>query len=447
MQAFAAVVTSARSCRRSSFERGPSGRVRFASLRQPCCSVESAFHQAWIFARRSPVGTVMPQPSAAARRSARTFVRSSGVRGPIGRLMLALSRHAFSPAVSRENQRQPRTGGVGVVSAATSLTAPTVVAASAVAGAKVVTPDQTEPAEGRRREGRRENAHVRAFLSVAARCGRPRDPICWADLAAPAGEPRDFLGIRGSSLRPRRTRATLWRMTPATPARVLVVDDEENISYLVASALRLAGHEVASAASGAAAVEEANAFAPDVVVLDVMLPDFDGFEVMRRLRVSGSRAAIVFLSARSDTADRVRGLTTGGEDYVVKPFAVEELVARVGLALRRSGAATGASARMQVGDLVLDDDAHRVWRGDREAHLTATEFTLLRCLMSSAGRVVTRAQILDHVWQYDFSGESAIVDSFVSTLRKKVDPGTVDEPRLIHTVRGVGYTIREPGSR
>jgi two-component system OmpR family response regulator len=228
---------------------------------------------------------------------------------------------------------------------------------------------------------------------------------------------------------------------------VLVVDDEENIAYLVASAMRLAGHEVVSAATGAAAVEEAKAFAPDVVVLDVMLPDFDGFEVMRRLRATGSRAAIVFLTARSDTADRVRGLTTGGEDYVVKPFAVEELVARVALALRRGGASGGAPTRFEVADLVLDDEAHRVWRGEREVHLTATEFTLLRCLMGSAGRVVTRAQILDHVWQYDFSGESAIVDSFVSTLRKKVDPGGDGVPRLIHTVRGVGYTIREPGVR
>jgi two-component system OmpR family response regulator len=242
-------------------------------------------------------------------------------------------------------------------------------------------------------------------------------------------------------------RATLGLVPPATPARVLVVDDEENIAYLVVSAMRLAGHDVLSAASGTAAVEAADAFAPDVVVLDVMLPDFDGFEVMRRLRAAGSRAAIVFLTARSDTADRVRGLTTGGEDYVVKPFAVEELVARVALALRRGGTTSAASGRLQVGDLVLDDEAHRVWRGDRETHLTATEFTLLRCLMASAGRVVTRAQILDHVWQYDFSGESAIVDSFVSTLRKKVDPAVDGTPRLIHTVRGVGYTIREPGVR
>lgn len=234
---------------------------------------------------------------------------------------------------------------------------------------------------------------------------------------------------------------------PASPtARVLVVDDEENISYLVASALRLAGHEVETAATGEGAVARAAAYGPHAVVLDVMLPDIDGFEVMRRLRAGGTSAPILFLSARADTSDRVRGLTTGGEDYIVKPFAVEELVARVGLALRRAGATTSGGGRLQVGDLVLDEDAHRVWRGEVEVQLTATEFTLLRCLMASAGRVVTRAQILDHVWQYDFAGESAIVESFVSTLRKKVDPGTPDgPPRLIHTIRGVGYTIREPG--
>ncbi len=233
---------------------------------------------------------------------------------------------------------------------------------------------------------------------------------------------------------------------PLSPAaRVLVVDDEENISYLVASALRLEGLEVTTVATGADAVATAPAYGPHAVVLDLMLPDMDGFEVMRRLRSEGVSAPILFLSARSDTSDRVRGLTTGGEDYIVKPFAVEELVARVGLALRRSGA-TSPPGRLQVADLVLDEDAHRVWRGEQEAQLTATEFTLLRCLMAAAGRVVTRAQILDHVWQYDFSGETAIVESFVSTLRKKVDPGTPDgPPRLIHTIRGVGYTIREPG--
>lgn len=224
-------------------------------------------------------------------------------------------------------------------------------------------------------------------------------------------------------------------------SRVLVVDDEENISFLVSSALRLEGLEVRMADTGRAAIEEAERFAPDVIVLDIMLPDFDGLEVLRRLRAAGNDAAVLFLTARQTTADKVRGLTAGGDDYIVKPFALEELTARVQVALRRRGVAA-APARYRVGDLELDDDAHRVWRGGVEAHLSATEFKLLRCLMTNTGRVVTRAQILDHVWEYDFDGESAIIESFISNVRKKVD--TV-EPKLIHTVRGVCYSIREPG--
>jgi two-component system OmpR family response regulator len=222
--------------------------------------------------------------------------------------------------------------------------------------------------------------------------------------------------------------------------RVLVVDDEDNIAFLVGSALGLAGYAVTAAASGSEALAAAERERPDAVVLDVMLPDLDGFEVLRRLRATGCGAPVLFLSARTETADRVRGLTSGGDDYIVKPFALEEVVARVGVALRRRGA-DSAPGRWVVGRLVLDEDAHRVWRDGTEVHLTATEFTLLRCLMAHAGRVVTRAQILDHVWQYDFSGESAIIESFMSTLRKKVDAGA---PKLIHTVRGVGYSIREP---
>ncbi len=225
-------------------------------------------------------------------------------------------------------------------------------------------------------------------------------------------------------------------------SRVLVVDDEENIAYLISSALTLAGLEVAAVATGREALERCGATYPDLVVLDVMLPDLDGFEVLKGLRARGFASPVLFLSARGDTPDRVRGLTSGGDDYIVKPFALEELVARVHLALRRRGAvATTATGRHQVHDLVLDEDSHRVWRGQEEVYLTPTEFTLLRCLMVNAGRVVSRAQILDHVWQYDFAGESAIVESFVSTLRKKVDAAT---PKLIHTVRGVGYSVREP---
>ena len=227
----------------------------------------------------------------------------------------------------------------------------------------------------------------------------------------------------------------------AAPATVLVVDDEENINYLVASALQLAGLRTLRAANGVDALELAQAVTPDVIVLDVMLPDLDGFEVLHRLRESGNSAPVLFLTARTGTADRVRGLTAGGDDYIVKPFALEELVARVQLALRRAGGTTTQRNRLQVHDLVLDTDAHRVWRGEFEAQLTATEFSLLRLLLVNAGRVVTRAQILDHVWQYDFAGESAIIESFISTLRRKVDAA---EPKLIHTVRGIGYRLASP---
>ena len=222
--------------------------------------------------------------------------------------------------------------------------------------------------------------------------------------------------------------------------RVLVVDDEENVAFLISSALRLAGYETLVATTGIQAVEEVGRFAPHVIVLDVMLPDIDGFEVLRRIRTGGSEAPILFVTARGSTTDRVRGLTSGGDDYIVKPFELEELVARVQVAVRRSGVGE-RSSRLAVGDLSMDLDSHRVWRGEVEAHLTATEFTLLRVLMANAGRVVTREQILDSVWQYDFNGESSIIESFIRNLRKKVD---AVEPKLIHTVRGVGYTVREP---
>lgn len=227
----------------------------------------------------------------------------------------------------------------------------------------------------------------------------------------------------------------------APPTRALVVDDEENIVFLVASALRVAGMDVRTASSGREALLEAERFGPAVVILDVMLGDLDGFEVLRRLRADGCVAPVLFLTARHTTADKVRGLTAGGDDYIVKPFALEELVARVQVCLRRHGALT-QPARRRIADLELDEDAHRVWRGGREAQLSATEFKLLRCLMANAGRVVSRAQILDHVWDYDFDGESAIIESFISNLRRKID---ADGPKLIHTVRGVGYSLREPG--
>lgn len=236
--------------------------------------------------------------------------------------------------------------------------------------------------------------------------------------------------------------STMVNTSATGRASVLVVDDEDNISFLVSSALRLAEIDVVTASNGRDALMLAASARPDAVVLDIQLPDVDGFEVLRRLRAGGCDAPVLFLTARHTTADKVRGLTAGGDDYIVKPFALEELVARVQVALRRRGALT-SSSRLQVADLELDDDAHRVWRGGIEVNLSATEFKLLRCLLANTGRVVTRAQILDHVWHYDFGGESAIIESFISNLRKKVDHV---EPRLIHTVRGVGYSIREPSS-
>jgi len=220
-----------------------------------------------------------------------------------------------------------------------------------------------------------------------------------------------------------------------------VVDDEENIAFLVGTALRLQGYQVETAGTGADALAAAAKLDPEVVVLDIQLPDLDGYQVLQRLRTSGSRAAVIFLTARGTTGDRVKGLTEGGDDYVVKPFALEELVARVQVALRRRAEQPVPQRRWQVADLILDADAHQVWRDGAEVSLSATEFRLLELLLTNTGRVVSRAQILDQVWQYDFGGESAIIESFISSLRKKVDAA---EPRLIHTVRGVGYAIREP---
>jgi two-component system OmpR family response regulator len=223
--------------------------------------------------------------------------------------------------------------------------------------------------------------------------------------------------------------------------RILVVDDEENISFLVESALRLVGMQTQCAASGRDAITAATSFQPDLVVLDVMLPDLNGFDVLRRLRDSGQLMPVIFLSARDSTDDRVQGLTIGGDDYMVKPFAVAELVARVQLALRRAGMGTGPKT-LRCADLELDDDAHRVTRAGQVVKLSATEFKLLRYLLTNTGRVLTRAQILDHVWDYDFGGESSVIETFMSYLRRKVD---FVEPKLIHTIRGVGYCLRDEG--
>jgi two-component system OmpR family response regulator len=223
-------------------------------------------------------------------------------------------------------------------------------------------------------------------------------------------------------------------------SRVLVVDDEAYITDLVATALRYEGFDVAVAESGRTALHRLDTFRPDLVVLDVMLPDVDGFEVARRIDADGHRVPILFLTARDATEDKVRGLTLGGDDYVTKPFSLEELVARVRAVLRRAGA-TEERARLVFADLEMDDDAHEVWRGSTVVDLTATEYKLLRYLMLNARRVVSKRQILDHVWEYDFDGDANVVETYISYLRKKVDK--LGQP-LIHTVRGVGYTLRLP---
>jgi two-component system OmpR family response regulator len=225
-------------------------------------------------------------------------------------------------------------------------------------------------------------------------------------------------------------------------ARLLVVDDEPNIVELLSASLRFAGFDVATAAGGIEALQTARTFRPDLVVLDVMMPGLDGFAVARRLRESGARVPIVFLTARDATADKVTGLTLGGDDYVTKPFSLEEVVARIRAVIRRTNsAATATPSRLHFSDLALDVDTHEVWRGETTIPLSPTEFKLLHYFMSNPGRVLSKAQILDHVWHYDFNGDANIVESYVSYLRRKID--TV-EPRLLHTLRGVGYVLRQP---
>jgi two-component system OmpR family response regulator len=228
--------------------------------------------------------------------------------------------------------------------------------------------------------------------------------------------------------------------TDGSPLRVLVVDDEANIAELISMALRYEGFEVRAAHTGTKAVSAAKEFRPDAVVLDIMLPDFDGLEVLRRMRATEPDVPVVFLTARDAVEDRVAGLTAGGDDYVTKPFSLEELVARLRGLLRRSGARQAvASSLLVVGDLELDEDSHEVFRSGVEIMLTATEFELLRFLMRNPRRVLSKAQILDRVWNYDFGGQANVVELYISYLRKKVDAGR--EP-MIHTMRGAGYVLK-----
>jgi two-component system OmpR family response regulator len=229
----------------------------------------------------------------------------------------------------------------------------------------------------------------------------------------------------------------------ARPSRVLVVDDEPNISALLSATLRLVAFDVRVADSGHAALIAVQEFEPDLIVLDVMLPDVDGFEVARRLRAAGHRVPVLFLTARDAVEDRILGLSAGADDYVTKPFSLEEVVLRIRAILRRSqpDEPEPDTGVLRYAGLEMDEHAHEVRRAGRLIELSPTEFNLLRYLMTNAGRVVSKAQILDRVWKYDFGGDGRIVESYVYYLRRKIDR---TDPPLIHTVRGVGYALRLP---
>jgi two-component system, OmpR family, response regulator len=230
------------------------------------------------------------------------------------------------------------------------------------------------------------------------------------------------------------------RRTDGEPVRVLVVDDEATLTDLLTMALRYEGCEVRTAARGQEAVRIAGQFQPDAIILDVMLPDYSGLEVLRRVRGTSPDVPVLFLTARDAVEDRIAGLTAGGDDYVTKPFSLEELVARLRALLRRAGlAATRTDSVLAVGDLTLDEESREVRRGEARITLTATEFELLRYLMRNPRRVLSKAQILDRVWNYDFGGQANVVELYISYLRKKIDAGR--EP-MIHTLRGAGYVLK-----
>ncbi|MFI6905494.1 response regulator transcription factor [Nonomuraea sp. NPDC050394] len=224
-------------------------------------------------------------------------------------------------------------------------------------------------------------------------------------------------------------------------SRILVVDDEPYLADLVSTALRYEGFETRIAGSGASAVALAQSFDPDLIVLDVLLPDILGTEVCHRIRTAGSQVPVVFLTARDATEDKITGLTVGGDDYVTKPFSLEELILRIHAVLRRTSGAAQSSARAGFADLVVDDDTYEVWRSGQRIDLTPTEFKLLRFLVANAGKVMSKRQILDHVWDYDFGGNDGVVQTYISYLRRKVD---AFEPPLIHTMPRIGYVLRLP---
>ena len=225
------------------------------------------------------------------------------------------------------------------------------------------------------------------------------------------------------------------------PTRILVVDDERYITDLVAMALKHEGFTVEPAATARAARDAIAKFRPALVVLDVGLPDDDGFSLVKRLRAEGQAVPVIFLTARDATEEKVQGLTVGGDDYVTKPFSLEELVARIRVVLRRQNGTAPQTSRLVVEDLELDEETYEVWRAGESVELSRTEFRLLRYLMVNARRVLTRSQILDHVWEYDFGGDASVLETYIYYLRRKVDKV---EPSLIHTIRGVGYVLRPP---
>ena len=241
-------------------------------------------------------------------------------------------------------------------------------------------------------------------------------------------------------------------MSKATEATIVVVDDEPSIRELLVASLHFAGYEVETAASGSEAIEVISRTKPDMIILDVMLPDIDGFTVTRRIRQEGITAPVLFLTARDDTQDQVAGLELGADDYVTKPFSLEEVVARIRAILRRTREQVEDDPIIRVGDLEINEDSHDVTRAGQTIDLSPTEYKLLRYLMDNEGRVLSKAQILDHVWQYDWGGDAAIVESYISYLRKKVDDVTVTDEDgsthkvtpLIETKRGIGYMIRAP---
>ena len=286
------------------------------------------------------------------------------------------------------------------------------------------------------------STHRMGVPEVVGSFSAPRDATAGAPHhgALPLGSRRVHSILTGSA---RQDGA----MQPAPGnAHVLVVDDEPAITDLLATALRYMGYQVTTAATGFAALDAAASANPDLVVLDVMLPDIDGFEVCRRLRAARDFVPVIFLSARDSEDDRIAGFVRGGDDYVTKPFSLEELTLRIGALLRRVRAGKGESEdapRLRYRDLEMDEDRHQVWRASREVELSPTEFRLLRYLLLNPERVLSKQQILDHVWQYDFNGEDNVVETYVSYLRRKVDDV---EPRLLRTVRGFGYVLRADGA-